>query len=217
MQPKNRILELFEPPMSLGDVIPCAVAYMERELKNNGIYVVYFGLQVLYNEKVSCSHHAPFGQNTNWGGKHEDRPKHYPGWSGRIWVGFSKNLISKGHCLNPGQPLARIGIHTGTGGGGQYNLPTAIKNKLAPNQNLQDYCDPWGWDVKIFLDDWPSLKILKILKPDNPNYRLTFNKNKTVFPHYVNAPWAPETIPRPKHNAKWLEPDTSYEPLEFII
>ena len=64
MQSKNRILELFEPPMSLGDVIPCAVAYMERELRSNGIYVVYLGLQVLYNKQVSCSYSAPFGKST---------------------------------------------------------------------------------------------------------------------------------------------------------
>jgi hypothetical protein len=164
MQSENRILELFEPPMSLGEVTRCAVATIERDWAHLELHVIYFCLKILFNKKVSNSHSAPFGKPTNWGNKSTHVATGYPGWSGRIWVGISKSYPTNGMHHNPSNPLRRIGIHTGTGGGGTYDLPTFLADKLAPDRNLRDYCDPWGWDVKMFLDDFPSLKMLKMFK-----------------------------------------------------
>ncbi|RLD78640.1 MAG: hypothetical protein DRJ15_11140 [Bacteroidetes bacterium] len=216
MEPRNTLLELFEPPMSIGDVTHCAVAYIEHYLKKQEIQVVYYCLKVMYSDSISNTHHAPRGYPTNWGGQTKDIPKSYPGWLGYLWIGLSKPVGRRGISDSPITPLKKIGIHTGTGGGGHTsNIPKFIKDKLVPGRRITDYCTPCSWDIQMFLDDFPSLKMLKLLKPDSPEFRLTFNRDKTVFSHYINSPWDEDSMPLSKHKAQWLQEDAFYEPLTF--
>jgi hypothetical protein len=217
MQPRNRLLELFEPPMSLGDVTRCTVAYIEHHFKDQGIKVIYYCTQLKYSDAVSNQHNAPAGYDTNWGGQTNGTPTGYAGWQGKIWIGLSKPLKRKGISDSPIASLKEIGIYTGKGGGGvTTNIPQFIKDKLVPGTKITDYCKPWSWDIKLFLNDFPSLKMLKLLRPDSPEYRLTFNKDKTVFSHYVNTPWDWENqMPPSRHKAQWLQEEAFYEPLQF--
>lgn len=91
-----------------------------------------------YNKECkiqSNSHDCPEGGVTNWG-SHPDRPKGYPGWSGRL---EGKTVRSKKHMSSyPSSDTLRfIGIKTGSGGGGN---------------------DDWGYSFTIFLADWPGLQ-----------------------------------------------------------
>ena len=203
MEPRNELLELFEPPMSLGDVTRCAVAYLERHFKKKEIQVIYLCQRLRFTDSINCGTRLPGG---------------HPGWYGDIWVGLSKSAIKgrRGLSDSPSSPLKRIGIHTGLGGGGSTdNIPSFIKERLAPGRKITDYCHTWRWSIDMYLDDFPSLKMLKLLKPDSPEYRLTFNRDKIVYSHYVNSPWYDDMMPLSNHKAAWLQPDNFYEPLEF--
>ena len=216
MHPKNTLLELFEPPMSIGDVTRCTIAYLEHYFKKEKLQVVYFCLKVMYGDSIPNTHHAPRGYDTNWGGRTKDIPTGYPGWVGRIWIGLSKPKTRIGISDSPNRVLKKIGIHTMNGGGGSTSdIPSFIKDKLAPGRKITEYCKTWSWDVQMFLNDFPSLKMLKLLKPDSPEFRLTFNKNKTVYSHYVNSPWNGNEMPLSKNKAAWLQEPAFYEPLKF--
>ena len=216
MQPENKLLELFEPPMSIGDVTRCTIAYLEHHFKKQEILVVYYCLKVTYSDSISNTHHAPRGYDTNWGGKTKDIATGYPGWSGHIWIGLSKPKIRIGISDSPNRALKDIGIYTGTGGGGHTSdIPSFIKDKLSPSCKITNYCKTWSWDIQMFLDDFPSLKMLKLLKPDSPEFRLTFNRNKTVYSHYVNSPWNGNEMTLSRNKAAWLQEPEFYEPLKF--
>lgn len=218
MQPENKLLELFEPPMSIGDLTRCAVAYIEHYFKEQEIQVIYYCLKVMYGDKISNTHHAPRGYDTNWGGITPNAVTGYPGWTGAIWVGMSKPRTRKGISDSPGRALKDIGIYTNRGGGGgTSDIPSFIKERLAPGRKITDYCKTWSWDIQMFLDDFPSLKMLKLLKPDSPEFRLTFNRDKTVFSHYINSPWDEDSMPPSKHKAQWLQEPAFYEPLAFKV
>lgn len=87
-----------------------------------------------FNHSVSNTHSCPHNGVTNFMCD-PTKPKGYPGWQGRI-EGVLDRVKEKGDYPSSGL-LNFIGIHTGTGGGG---------NKC------------WGYDVRIFLADWPGLQ-----------------------------------------------------------
>lgn len=91
---------------------------------------------VYYSRSVSNSHSCPRNGVTNWGGQRVGAPNGYPGWSVRV-AGSLFRLPKDGSEYPYGDALNLIGIHTGTGGGGN---------------------ESWGYDAKIFLDDWSGLK-----------------------------------------------------------
>jgi len=208
MQPKNKLLELFEPPMSLGDVTRCAIAYIEHYFRGQQIKVVYYCVKVMFSDHISAYARYDLRANTI--------ETHNPGWHGQIWIGLSKSKKHPGINDSPQHPLKDICIYTHNGGGGgSSGIPPFMKDRLNPLHKITDYCNPWSWDISMFLDDFPSLKMLKLLKPDSPEYRLTFNKDKTVFSHYTNAPWHPDEMFLSKNKAAWLQSDEFYERLVF--
>jgi hypothetical protein len=92
------------------------------------IKITYIGVN--WNDCVSNTHDCPHNGVTNWSSD-EDKPKGYPGWTGRIQFklshripGFSSNL------------LEGTRIHTGSGGGGG---------------------DTYSYSVAFFEEDWPGL------------------------------------------------------------
>lgn len=91
---------------------------------------------------VSCSHNAPIGKKTNWGGQHADLPREYLGWSGNLtgkWITNGKDRWGEkmdGFTrLTEGGGLA--GIHTGCFNGGRGHF---------------------DGEFRFFLDDFPKLK-----------------------------------------------------------
>lgn len=84
-----------------------------------------------YSDKVSNSHSAPFGKQTNWGGRKKDEPRGYPGWQGDISFTLSHELPSF-----TSDAFDNTGINLGSGGG------SGIKCR---------------YEVRLFEDDWPGL------------------------------------------------------------
>ena len=103
-------------------------------------YTQFFTADMRYSSSVSNSHSCPHNGVQNWGGdvKLKDgspAPRGYPGWSGRIGGTLKRN---KGRMSSyPATNILKlIGLHTGTGGGGNNS---------------------WGYDCRIYLADWPGL------------------------------------------------------------
>ena len=94
-----------------------------------------FDISVKYSSHVTNSHSCPKGGVQNWCAKDPSKPTGYPGWSGRIsgvLVRSKKNMSSY-----PYSNICKLlDLHTGTGGGGNAE---------------------WGYDLKIFADDWPVM------------------------------------------------------------
>lgn len=92
---------------------------------------------------VSNSHNCPEGGVTNWYGK-PDLPKGYPGYSGRFdyVIKHSDTVDTLGSDFFKGTR-----IHTGGGGGG--GAKPVSKGGRASR---------YGYDFRIFFDDWSALK-----------------------------------------------------------
>jgi uncharacterized C2H2 Zn-finger protein len=104
-------------------------------------------LSLNYGDSISNSHSCPRGGVTCWSSREaaDGRPQGYPGWGGRIEFQTS-------HDTGMGsRVMAKLGIHTGTGGSNSNNR--------------------YGYDVKFFASDWPGLeknRIFEILKNERP-------------------------------------------------
>lgn len=92
-------------------------------------------LKTSYNYNVSNSHSSPKVGVENWCNRNKDLPSGYPGFAGSIEGTLKRDLENSGRY--PSSALLKmIGIHTGTGGGGNIG---------------------WRYDVKLFIADWPGL------------------------------------------------------------
>jgi len=148
-----------ETPQTFPELLTNTRHHLRDTIWNKNNEVVYLGIKIEYRDKVSCSHSAPKGEHTNWGGKSE-YPAYFPGWSGRIWIGTLYGLQDR--QANMSSILKNIGLYTGTGGGGNYNLPSHVKERL-PSHDWPTW-KSWGWDVKIWEADWPEIKMGSLLE-----------------------------------------------------
>lgn len=99
-----------------------------------------FSLTVRYEQICSNSHSCPRDGVKNWGGDKPGAPRGYPGFYGRIEWKMPPPAWKRGdgiHSYELPEALGRIGIHTGTGGGNG---------------------DRYGYDVRLFLSDFPALQ-----------------------------------------------------------
>lgn len=133
-----------------------------------------------YKDVVSNTHAAPHNGKTNWGGRHKDLPRGYPGFEGRVWIRYRNEMSISGS-----DPLRACLLYTGTGGFGTYEGPWA---KLASELNkfVMDNMDTptptrkkdlpfcYSWDARFFMADLdPEIAeqmeqdyFLRILKTD---------------------------------------------------
>lgn len=111
-------------------------------------------LTLTYSDNISCTHHAPRGCKTNWGGDTKDEhgnnvPRSYPGWRGRFEYEMEGLPSFSSHAFMD------TAIHFGSGGGGAKSFSS---------------------DIYLFLSDWPGLaedvtfRLLKGLKPEGIIY-----------------------------------------------
>jgi len=88
-----------------------------------------------FSECVSNTHNCPASGVTNFMCK-DDLPRGYVGWTSYVNGTLVRPKKHDGSYPYSGA-LKMVGLHTGSGGGGNKNF---------------------GYDIKIFLDDWPGLK-----------------------------------------------------------
>jgi hypothetical protein len=96
-------------------------------------------IDVTYSKLVSNTHCCPKTGIQNWH-CYNDKPRGYPGWSGRIyWEVNTKDVSDSNRFRNNSY------IHTGSGSGG---------SKLDGTKTYQ-------YSVSIFADDWPGLALYR--------------------------------------------------------
>ena len=96
-------------------------------------------IDVTYSKLVSNTHCCPKTGIQNWHCKN-DKPRGYPGWTGRIyWEVNTKDVSDSNRFRNNSY------IHTGSGSGG--SKPDGTKT--------------YQYSVSIFADDWPGLALYR--------------------------------------------------------
>lgn len=89
---------------------------------------------VSYNKKVSNTHSAPIDGVTNFG-CHDDLPRGYPGFTGKITGTYSRNKKTLSFYTDRFASIP--GIHTGTGSGSG---------------------EKWQYAVRIYMQDFPHFE-----------------------------------------------------------
>lgn len=107
------------------------------------VRMVHFELTTMrYSDKTSNTHACPRSGKTNWGGRKDDVPRGYPGFSGNTKYALMVPEGFDGWFADFSRTLSHYGIYTGTGGG----------RGKSPEGAQQYY-----YDVKVFLDDFPGI------------------------------------------------------------
>ena len=158
--------------LTFFDLVNDAFDVADEHLKQYGSRMVGLAVQGSYHDQISNTHSCPHNGITNWGGKHADRPTGYPGFYGRIWMVVPHGTKDLQTHRFPGVDITdvmnQMGLHTGTGGYGEYNspfIPTHFKHNSPRNgtrafwKYLYELVDMYSYDCRIYVDDFPSLKI----------------------------------------------------------
>jgi len=126
----------------------------------HGLNVVGLRWQVSYNHNVSNTHNCPLSGVTNWQCEN-DKPRGYPGFSGRIWVRYEKHLDMWGS-----EGIEKYLGHTGSGGATEGGPWSHIAKEYYTyygarkrNKNNQPFNEPviYSWDYRFYIDDWPLI------------------------------------------------------------
>lgn len=130
-----------------------------------------FAWDIKYKKQISNTHHAPLNGVTNWH-CHDDKPKNYPGFYGRVWIRLDKDY----DCWSS-ELLDATLTHTGSGGGGAYDgiwqTAAAMFYKKYGYKNTRRFKRPqvYSYDYRFFVEDHPWLEKYinwEILKGNNP-------------------------------------------------
>jgi len=133
--------------LNLSSVCDFPQMFIDKSKEFYDVEISDFEIDVKYYEHVSNSHGCPINGVTNWGGRIENAPRNYPGWTGHIsffaqnnkntHVDYASNMLfnSYGYGFR--------GFHTGGGCPGRINeyktnigfyffledFPILVKNK----------------------------------------------------------------------------------------
>lgn len=114
-----------------------SVCIPDREFFEDDMFSKFSWPRVRFEDNLSNSHTCPHNGVTNWCAREKYLPSGYPGWHG-----YLKGTLVRGKSNNMNYPysyaLNRVGIKTGSGGGGNENF---------------------SYDFKLFLADWPGLEV----------------------------------------------------------
>lgn len=167
---KNDLIKIWgREPNSLDDLAHCVIAVLNQQPKDikrrqhqgPRISVAGMAWDIRFTKTVSNTHDCPIDGVTNWGGRSENDPHHYPGWSGRVWVRYAEPIDSFGS-----RPWPATLTYTGTGGSGGYSGPWSSLysrwHEVNAGKKKKDvtYPEPqiFSWDYRFFLQDWPGLE-----------------------------------------------------------
>jgi hypothetical protein len=156
---KQRILNIYgKDPSTLDELAHCVITVANSNLAKEEIHAVGFAWTIVYSDNIKNSHNAPLGKETNWC-RHADAPRGYPGFSVRVWIRYSRAPKRWGSDM-----LNSTLTYPGTGGGGSYggiwqNISHQRYKKRESQSGIYvEQCHCYGWDYKIFLEDWPLLE-----------------------------------------------------------
>lgn len=189
---KDNIIKLYgKDPETLYELAECAIRVVDfNKSKIEGATLQGFSWNITYGDCISNSHSAPEGYPRNFGNK-PNLPRGYPGWQGRLWVRYDKEVSTSMSDL-----FSSALIHTGSGGYGAYGGPwTAISLVPAPFRSGRPLA-VYSWDLRIFADDWLAIK-------KNLDKQLTWS---------ILSNQDPLT----RHVFSWTDPVVQDEDTEFI-
>lgn len=147
--------DVFSDVHTLDEVAENTIAVINSNLKSSR--VVGFAWEISKSDYVSNSHHQPLSGVSNWGGNTPDAPTGYPGWSGRVWIRYSKPTAGFGSGLFKGTLT-----HTGTGGFGSYDGPWKLVSSAyhkSTAKHLHSEPQIYSWDYRFFDSDFPGLNM----------------------------------------------------------
>jgi len=200
MRKENPVIQYLGAPTTLLEMAMKVEEYTRKKIWKEENYLVYLSLGLRYSQQIGNTHSAPLNGVQNWSGD-KDKPRGYPGWIGRIW--YATRYAEKDSFSNP---MRRVCIHTGTGGGGWYGYD--FKDNLRWSKS---HLHSWGYDVKIFEDDWPSISMAKLIYPNHPDYVDYSTATLSGFRHPIRIDYIqPDFI---KKGLKLCTPITKTSPL----
>ena len=125
--------------MDAVNAIPGGWTHFDDKFADGDLFTKIEFVRPYWSGNLSNSHSCPKGGVQNWGAKGlfadgTPKPTGYPGWSTRLAGTLKRN--KKLMSAYPASGLFKIvGIHTGTGGGGN---------------------ESFGWDAKLWAEEWPA-------------------------------------------------------------
>jgi len=141
------------------------VRQMQKNLNKWDKTLLYLKITAKYTPTARNTHSCPKEGIKNF--EYDPKlPRSYPGWSGRVWAGFSG--------CPPGfsdSAFTDSGLYAGSGGGGTYSV-------VLPKM-VTEHCYPVGYDCIIYEQDFPDYqleKLLKVYKEDQPFKYLYMNE-----------------------------------------
>jgi hypothetical protein len=154
--------DLYGPPLSLQDLCDNVFKYANNHyLKKTEL--LGWGMQVKFTERASNTHSAPHNGQQNWHWS-DDKPKGYPGWHGRVWIFYNKQVDWCDENLFP-----NLRLYTGTGGYGMYDCRFCTY-KTWDSQEVY----PLSYDFRFYQADWPSLILGDVFGEDNKEKTLVY-------------------------------------------
>ena len=156
---KNTLRAMPDSPQFMDELMAKAAKYIDTNHLDNTT-ISHLGVELSFSSNLGNTHSAPFGKPTNWH-QRDMMPKNYPGWHGRVWVAtFKKPAYVRDNPFTMSNVLSKLGINTGSGGAGSYRLSHEVY--LPPLRNYPNIYK-YGWDVKIWKDDWPEIVLNSVL------------------------------------------------------
>jgi len=157
---KEKQIDIFgKDPETIDELFSMVKSVISYNLvkQNEDAVLVGLGIDVTGDKQVSNSHSSPEGYKTNWGGTEPGEPRHYKGFSGRIWIRLSREASGWGSDV-----LRNTLTHSGSGGGGAYDgkwqgISTAYYN--APKRLQKAFIRPAcvSYSYQFFLKDFPVI------------------------------------------------------------
>ena len=166
--------------------------------ENKDIRLTTLCVQVESSNKVSCSHDAPLLGRSKWSSKDHDGPSSYPGFHGRIWYRYNDDPVN-----NWSDPFKGSQVHTGSGGGGDYDGPSKEICEVyrgAPKHLKKIFIDPkvCSYSFRFFLADFPKIA-------EGIEKNMTADIIRNITPRRI------------KFRKEWIEPTQQVIDNEFII
>jgi hypothetical protein len=155
---------------------------VRKSQKGQDVVAVYWG--IVYRDRVSNTHSCPKIGVTNFCSE-DHLPRYYPGWVGKfcVWV-KDKPRKTFGSSMFEGTL-----VNTGVGGAGDYGAPWSLTAKQMYKKNPEFYnrsIHTYGWDCRIFLDDFPQDLREDILLDIESTRIQSKLEEKTIAPLFFN-------------------------------
>jgi len=185
---ENPVLRHYKYPETLTQAMQNAVDYIDKFLFNyRSVHtnrVIYLTLELQFGTLPINSVFRSLNTKVNTKVDIGSFERTHLGWQGKLWFAVEKPLIypKHTHTMSATKLLKEVCICPSQGFEVKHPLKEEILN--------YDKHYKWGFNSKIFLDDWPSLQMHAIVDPNDPQIKLERKKGKDFLIHIINKDFA---------------------------